>query len=110
MTGGYYDEKMDIWAYGCVLFEMVTKSPLFAGKNEIDQIHRINKVLGTPSLEFINRFKGKASHMELSDWDFPSKQGIGLEKVMAHIDPPKELINLLCKLLEYDPVKRITAE
>lgn len=48
MTDGYYDEKIDIWGCGCVLFEMITKYPLFNGKGELDQIHRINKVLGTP--------------------------------------------------------------
>lgn len=110
MTDGYYDEKMDVWACGCVLYEMVTKSPLFAGRSEIDQIHRINKVLGTPLRELIDRFKGKASHMEAGDWDFPVKKGIGLERLMAHIEPPKELIDLLYRLLEYDPVKRISAE
>jgi len=48
MTDGYYNEKMDIWGYGCVLFELVTKKPLFPGKDELDQIHRINNILGTP--------------------------------------------------------------
>ena len=48
MTDGYYDSKMDIWGYGCVLFEMIAKYPLFNGKGELDQIHKINKVLGTP--------------------------------------------------------------
>jgi renal tumor antigen len=48
MTDGYYDYKMDIWGYGCVLFEMIAKHPLFNGVDELDQIHKINKVLGTP--------------------------------------------------------------
>ena len=33
MTDGFYSHKMDIWGYGCVLFEMVTRYPLFNGKN-----------------------------------------------------------------------------
>jgi renal tumor antigen len=33
MTDGYYDFKMDIWGYGCVLFEMIAKYPLFSGEN-----------------------------------------------------------------------------
>lgn len=53
MTDGYYDYKMDIWGYGCVLFEMVSKMPLFNGVDETDQIHKINKVLGTPKPELI---------------------------------------------------------
>ena len=49
MTDGYYDHKMDIWGFGCVLFEMITKYPLFPGKNELDQVHKIHNILGTPS-------------------------------------------------------------
>jgi renal tumor antigen len=53
MTDGYYDYKMDIWGYGCVLFEMIANMPLFNGDGEIDQIHKIIKVLGTPKPELI---------------------------------------------------------
>jgi len=40
---------MDIWGAGCVLFEMLTKNPIFPGSNEIDQLHRIHLVIGSPS-------------------------------------------------------------
>ena len=46
---GYYNYKMDIWGAGCVLFEMLTKNPIFPGSNEIDQLHRIHLVIGSPS-------------------------------------------------------------
>ena len=75
MTDGYYDSKMDIWGYGCVLFEMVSKYPLFNGSSELDQIHRINKIIGPPSPELVNRFKSKATHMKPNDWNFPTKKG-----------------------------------
>lgn len=48
MTDGYYNEKMDIWGFGCVLFELITKKPLFPGKDELDQIHKIHNIIGTP--------------------------------------------------------------
>lgn len=63
MTDGYYDAKMDIWGYGCVLFEMIAKYPLFDGKGELDQIHKINKILGTPKPPLIDLFKSRATHM-----------------------------------------------
>lgn len=50
MTDGYYDSKMDIWGYGCVLYEVISKKPLFPGKSEADQVAKINSVLGTPKL------------------------------------------------------------
>lgn len=48
MTDGYYDYKMDIWGYGCILYEIITKDPLFPGKNELNQVHKIHNILGTP--------------------------------------------------------------
>lgn len=77
MTDGYYDSKMDIWGYGCVLFEMIAKYPLFNGKGELDQIHKINKVLGTPKQSLIELFKSRATHMSANDFNFPQRKGIG---------------------------------
>lgn len=47
---------MDMWSYGCVLFEMLKLFPLFPGKNELEMIHKIHKVLGTPSKDVLERF------------------------------------------------------
>jgi renal tumor antigen len=46
---------MDIWAVGCVLFEMLTKDPLFPGADEFDQIIKIHEILGTPDEDTISR-------------------------------------------------------
>ena len=78
MTDGYYDSKMDVWGYGCVLFEMVAKYPLFNGSSELDQIHRINKILGPPNGDLLNRFKSKATHMKPNDLNFTQKKPVGL--------------------------------
>lgn len=39
---------MDIWAIGCIFYEMVTKKVLFQGDSDIDQLYRIFRYLGTP--------------------------------------------------------------
>ena len=49
--------KMDIWGIGCVMFEILTLVPLFPGKNELDMIHRIHNILGTPPQHVLDRFK-----------------------------------------------------
>ena len=49
--------------------------PLFPGSNEIDQVNRIHKVLGTPTPEILTKFRSKGtSHISL---DFPPQKGIG---------------------------------
>lgn len=45
LTEGHYNKKMDIWAVGCVFYELLTLSPLFPGSNELDQLRRINETL-----------------------------------------------------------------
>ncbi|XP_033211667.1 cyclin-dependent kinase-like 4 [Belonocnema kinseyi] len=41
-----YGKAVDIWATGCLYAEIVTGDPLFPGESEVDQLHRIIKVLG----------------------------------------------------------------
>ena len=36
-----YTFALDIWSVGCIFAEMVTKTPLFHGDSEIDQIFKI---------------------------------------------------------------------
>lgn len=105
MTDGYYDYKMDMWSFGCILYEMLTKLPLFNGEDELDQIHKIHNVLGTPPALVLCKFKNKASHMT---FNFPQRKGSGLEPLLRNAS--KDVIDLLYRLLEYDPVDRITAD
>ena len=39
-----YSYASDIWALGCVFFEIVTLFPLFPGDNELDQINKIHNI------------------------------------------------------------------
>lgn len=105
LTDGYYNFKMDLFAAGCVWFEIVALFPLFPGQNEMDQIQKIHNVLGTPDAELLNRkFKRNASHM---DFNFPEKRGTGIERLVPHADP--DLVELMKKLIRYDPDERILA-
>ncbi|KAF1786798.1 Protein kinase-like domain [Phytophthora cactorum] len=73
LTDGYYGPEMDMWGVGCVFFEITSLYPLFPGSNELDQIHRIHKILGTPSSEVLEIFKRKgAAHV---DFNFPKRKG-----------------------------------
>ena len=49
---------MDIWGAGCVLYEMITKAPLFPGSNELDQLHKIHDVTGSPSASLVKKLQG----------------------------------------------------
>lgn len=103
LTDGYYNYKMDVWSAGCVFFEMSSLYPLFPGSNELDQLHKIHNVLGTPSPELLDRMRSKGAHFDI---DFPVKQGIGLEKLLPNAS--RDAIDLMSKLLTYDEERRYT--
>ncbi len=44
-----YGPEMDMWSVGCILAELIAGAPIFGGKDYVDQIARINNVLGSPS-------------------------------------------------------------
>ncbi|ODM98971.1 MAPK/MAK/MRK overlapping kinase, partial [Orchesella cincta] len=60
LTAGHYSNKMDIWAAGCVFYEVLTLRPLFPGSSELDQINRINNILGPPPIKLLETFQNKA--------------------------------------------------
>lgn len=105
LTKGYYDYKMDVWGVGCVFFEILSLFPLFPGKNELDQIHKIHDVLGTPHKHVLQRFKkNQNTHIK---FNFPMKRGAGIRHLIPHVS--SECADLIMKMLIYDPQERITA-
>ena len=65
-----YGFDIDIWSLGCIFAELLTKSPLFYGKNEVDQLSKIFATLGNPTKERWPGFRSlpnaKALHPLLS--------------------------------------------
>lgn len=45
-----YDSSMDIWAFAVMAFEIATLRPLFPGRNEVDQLYRICRIIGSPGI------------------------------------------------------------
>jgi serine/threonine protein kinase len=43
-----YGTAIDVWALGCVFYELAHKKPLFSARTEIEQLMKIFKLLGTP--------------------------------------------------------------
>jgi serine/threonine protein kinase len=44
-----YNSSIDIWAAGCILAEMLGRKPVFPGKDYVDQLQVICKLIGTPA-------------------------------------------------------------
>ncbi|XP_014251016.1 MAPK/MAK/MRK overlapping kinase-like isoform X2 [Cimex lectularius] len=103
LTTGFYGPKMDVWAIGCVFFELLTLKPLFPGSSELDQIAKINHVLGTPSPRLLAKFrKHKCRNSSVC---FPAKQGTGLHQLMPFISETGR--DIFKHMIVYDPDVRI---
>merc|ERR1719287_208381 len=101
-----YSIPVDMWSVGCILAEMATGAPLFAGDSEIDTAFKIFQKLGTPTEAM---WPGLS---ELPDFKptFPKWQPKG----WANIRNTQEQIgtsgiDLLERLMRYNPATRISA-
>ncbi len=103
LGGKQYSTPVDIWSIGCIFAEMITRTPLFPGDSEIDQLFRIFRLLGTPN-ETI--WPGVSQYPDYKS-TFPQWQQQALGKVIKDVDPLG--LDLLGKMLAYEPSKRISA-
>ncbi|KAF4516924.1 hypothetical protein B566_EDAN008013, partial [Ephemera danica] len=96
----HYGREVDVWAVGCLMAEMMTGNPLFAGDSDIDQLFLITKALGKLSprhQQLVARnpmFKGmrvsSAAHGGVSLYDmFPTWPRLALDLTAAclRLDP-----------------------
>jgi cyclin-dependent kinase len=100
-----YSTSIDIWSIGCIFAELVNLKPLFPGSSEADQLKRIFKVMGTPS---VDKWPGLADLPEWKPENFEKYPGMPLSSVCSRLDA--EGLDLLDKLLKCNPTERITAK
>jgi serine/threonine protein kinase len=101
-----YSVPVDLWGVGCILAEMATGSPLFAGDSEIDTAFKIFQKLGTPT-EAV--WPGVS---ELPDFKptFPKwthKGWANIRNTQAQVGASG--IDILDRLMRYNPRTRVSA-
>lgn len=110
-----YTGAIDMWSVACVLVELHTSTPLFAGHNELEMIQLMTATLGNPSLDMIQR--GQKNYFtpngELSQANkFPQTS---LEKILeptktrfGHDDQThQQFLDLIGKMLTWEPEQRL---
>mmetsp|Transcript_15441 Transcript_15441/g.23141 ORF Transcript_15441/g.23141 Transcript_15441/m.23141 type:complete len:330 (+) Transcript_15441:24-1013(+) len=98
-----YSTPADVWSIGCIFAEMAMAKPLFPGDSEIDQLYKIFKKLGTPNEQ---SWPG-VTKLENYNTLFP-QWGETIDRKMSRYLGTLGL-DLLKRMLEYSPAKRISA-
>ncbi|THD24117.1 Mitogen-activated protein kinase [Fasciola hepatica] len=101
----HYNESVDIWSTACIMAELRTRKPLFTGKNHIDQIKMIMRVLGKPDEECMKKITSQNARDFVASIAIEEPQD--LYTYFAGFSP--DAIDLLQKLLHLDPDRRYTA-
>ena len=97
-----YSHPVDIFALGCIMAELFLGRPMFDGKSEMDQLHKIFRVLGHPK-----KWTEGLSLAAKLGFQLEDQPGRSLKLLLSRASP--EAISLLENMFQLDPSKRGSA-
>jgi serine/threonine protein kinase len=99
-----YGPEVDIWSAGCIMAEIATGQPTFAGDSEIGTIFRIFRLLGTPNADVWPAYPTLENFLTGA----PQWPPTGLTEIQERRpDLGNEGIDLLRRLISMNPQARI---
>lgn len=103
-----YSKAIDMWSVGCILGEMLSRRPMFPGKDFAHQLSLILKGVGYPSDDDIKNIASPRGQEYIKTVPRYLKPGWAQALHLSKVNPAA--IDLLDKLLAFDPNKRIKVE
>ncbi|CAK85439.1 unnamed protein product (macronuclear) [Paramecium tetraurelia] len=101
-----YTKAIDIWSVGCIFAELLGRTPLFPGKDYLEQIQRIIAVLGTPSNDEMKYITNEGAIKYIKSLPKRTKQNFST--LFQKVNPT--CLDLLSKMLTFSPFQRYTVE
>ncbi|KAG8046323.1 hypothetical protein GUJ93_ZPchr0008g13891 [Zizania palustris] len=98
-----YGATVDLWSAGCILAELLSGKPIMPGRTEVEQLHKIFKLCGSPSEEFWANLK--LSRATIFKPQHPYRRCVN----DVYKDFPPPALALLDCLLAVEPENRGTA-
>ncbi|CAI0431587.1 unnamed protein product, partial [Linum tenue] len=98
-----YGSSVDLWSVGCVFAELLLGKPILQGRTEVEQLHKIFKLCGSPPDEYWK--KSKLPHSTL----FKPQQHYESCLLETFKDLHPSAVSLIDTLLSVEPYKRGTA-
>jgi len=108
-----YNNKIDIWSYGCILVEIALGFTLFVGNDNVEMLVEIIKILGTITNNDIKSMKTDID--EISNFQFPLKEpkpwdnilNIKYKNKIINVSYGDEFNDLVSKILIWKPNNRL---
>ncbi|CAH2050079.1 unnamed protein product [Thlaspi arvense] len=104
LNSSEYTAAADVWSVGCIYMELMNRKPLFPGTSRVDQLRLLTKLLGTPTeldLRLVPNEDVRKCIRRL--FEYPRQE---LSNMFPHVPPLA--IDLMDKMLVFDPTRRIT--
>lgn len=99
-----YGPAVDMWAAGCVIAELFELAPLAAGATDMEQLSRVLHARGTPSARAWPELRRLPDYGKLA---LPQVAAPALATLLP--SAPPAAVDLVGRLLVYDPARRATA-
>ncbi len=107
---------VDVWSVGCILAELLGGRPFFKGRDYVDQLNQILRILGTPNEETLSRIGSPRAQEYVRNLPYMKKQDFS--QIFSKVDPRTnqavppnpDAVDLLNHMLAFDPSSRITVE
>jgi len=103
-----YGKGVDMWSMGCIFGEMLCGKPLFTGASTLNQLELVVEVMGMPFDKEVAAMDSQYAKTMLDSLQQPARV-IGWKGRIRHGSDETSL-DMMGKLMKYDPSVRMTAE
>ncbi|XP_063148330.1 dual specificity protein kinase CLK4 isoform X3 [Candoia aspera] len=113
-----WSQPCDVWSIGCILIEYYLGFTVFQTHDSKEHLAMMERILGPLPVHMIKKSRKCYFHHNQLDWDEHSSAGRYVRRrckplkefMHCHDKDHESFFDLICKMLEYDPAKRITLD
>ncbi|XP_066470544.1 dual specificity protein kinase CLK4-like isoform X2 [Tiliqua scincoides] len=113
-----WSQPCDVWSIGCILIEYYLGFTVFQTHDSKEHLAMMERILGPLPMYMIKKSRKHYFHHDRLDWDEHSSAGRYVRRrckplkefMHCHDRDHENLFDLIRRMLEYDPAKRITLD